>query len=175
MSNNWYYLNMKIYHNEYKKILESIQDNFSVKVSFVNNQFLKKITKTNFPVQGLFNEKEILLLDVMDQEKSLFTLIHIAGHYIQWKNDPQEKEYSFFFQENSEQIKTSSEIKKHHLHEIDSINYSLEFLNRNNIHHLDDWFKKSFEKDQEYINNLFTKRSLKETIGIFNQKFIYVI
>lgn len=166
---------MKNFDNEFKEVLESMQNSFAIKISFVNDQFLKEVTKTQFPVQGLFNESDVYLLETMDQEKIIFTLIHIAGHYVQWKQDSQEKEYSFYFQENSQEIKTSSEIEKHHLHEIDSIKYSLEFLHKNNIHHLDGWFKKTFKKDQEYINALFAMRSLKETIGIFNQKFIYVI
>lgn len=165
---------MKRFDQYLNRLVPHMQEFFPVTVSFVNKEFLKSITKTKFPVQGLFNEREIFLLDTVSSEKQLFALIHIAGHYTQWKDLPWEKEYSFSFQQEGG-LKSDIEILKHYQHEIESIEYSLDFLHKQGVTDLDVWFKELFKKDQEEINNYFRSNRLEESIGELDKNFIYVL
>lgn len=174
MSNTWYGDYMKDFNHYIKLLVPHIERSFSVKINWVNKEYLKSITKTDFPIQGLFNDKYILLLDKTPLEKQLFIMIHIVGHYMQWQKEQAEKDYSFSFQEDTD-FKNSEEIDKHHKHEIDSVKYSLDYLHEKEIFEMDDWFTNLFKKDQEYINNYFETKSIQETIGNINNEFIYVL
>lgn len=118
------------------------------------------------PVRGAFRPGEIIL-PVSDPEEALFILLHGLGHIAQWTLYPDRQAISYA---NQEKIGTWTDLELKDLldHELESLPFSLGFLEQNSVPELSDWYRQYFFADQTYIANIFKQnRYLPSLFGRF--------
>lgn len=165
---------MNDFKNHLTNILQKTQMDFAIEPRFISREKMRELTRNSFEVRGVFNEQEIFIADNIGDEDKVYFLLHIVGHYLQWKESSADKEYSFFLQKSAES-KDPLDMEKLHLHEAGSVKFSIEFLHQMDIFSLDTWFTDRFNTDQEHVDEYFGTDKSEGKIEPFNHDYIYLI
>jgi hypothetical protein len=87
----------------------------------------------------------------LDVEDSLFVLLHLFGHTVQWNVSEQEREIAFMKPE----MWTEAQLEQVARYELDACRYSLQLLHDAGIHDLDQWVAEFAACDIAYLLHFY--------------------
>ena len=103
------------------------------------------------PNTGDFDGARILIDYMNDAETSLFVLIHLFGHTVQWNTS---EEFRKLGQESS-MVKTPEELEKIYAYECDATRYSLTIMHEAGVRDMDAWVSEWFHADWTFLKHLY--------------------
>jgi hypothetical protein len=145
--------------------MSSYKETSALISSVIEKQYgvIVKVCDVLDPNTGDFDGQHVFVDYALDEENTLFVLLHLFGHTVQWNTSEALRQIGL----DSKPGKTAAELGPIYNYECDATRYGLTLLHDAGITDLDRWVSDWFYADWEFLKRFYTTGERTETRSHF--------